>query len=600
MRAFRQEELSPLRSLISRCATASVAIRLSRALAPGIAAFSLLLTGTGTVGNAIANGETRTIDIYHTHTKESVSITYKRNGSFDAAALEKLNWVLRDWRRDEPTRMDPRLFDIVWEVRREVGSEEPLQIVSAYRAPETNAMLRHRSRAVAKHSQHMEGKAMDFYLPDVSMAKVREIALRLQRGGVGYYPTSYNPFVHLDAGSVRHWPRMTRDQLARVFPDGKTVHIPTDGKPMERYDEALAEIEATGGVVSSYADASDSGGIFSNRKGKSFFAALFGGEEDDEAEARRPSARNARAPARTQVASVTPTTQLSYAPQAYNGESDRSTPYFGNTTISPSRPSARIAPAPVRQAVQPEPDPEPVAQPTVVASRGDPAQPQFVWNQGVAGTARTPAAALAEAPPRFAMVPLPPARPADLLPPIFASVPVPTPRPVLLASADPGIVLPRAAPASQAPVETTAAIGPMSATSALVYAAVPLPMARPAGIGGARIAMQPPASSVTAAVAMTTQPHAEAPQGAASLDRFGITALFAHAATATVPAQGAQVRMAMASAKPTDKDLTPHTMKPVQAVAMRFDNRPAGDLQTDRFAGPAVKAVPVARFAPAQ
>ena len=189
-----------------------------------------------------------TIDVYHTHTKELVSITYKRNGSFDAAALEKLNWVLRDWRRDEPTRMDPRLFDIVWEVRREVGSEEPLQIVSAYRAPETNAMLRHRSRAVAKHSQHMEGKAMDFYLPDVSMAKVREIALRLQRGGVGYYPTSYNPFVHLDAGSVRHWPRMTRDQLARVFPDGKTVHIPTDGKPMERYDEALAEIEATGGA----------------------------------------------------------------------------------------------------------------------------------------------------------------------------------------------------------------------------------------------------------------------------------------------------------------------------------------------------------------
>ena len=87
---------------------------------------------------------------------------------------------------------------------------------------------------------------------------------------------------------------------------------------------------------------------------------------------------------------MAPTTQLSYAPQAYNGESDRSTPYFGNTTISPSRPSARIAPAPVRQAVQPEPDPEPVAQPTVVASRGDAAQPQFVWNQGVAGTARSP------------------------------------------------------------------------------------------------------------------------------------------------------------------------------------------------------------------
>ena len=136
-------------------------------------------------------------------------------------------------------------------------------------------------------------------------------------------------------------------------------------------------------------------------------------------------------------------------------------------------------------------------------------------------------------------------------------MPVPTPRPVLLASAAPGIVLPRAAFPPQAPVETTAAIGPASATSALVYAAVPLPTARPAGIGGAKIAMQPPAAAVTAAVAMTTQPHAEAPQ-AASLDRSGITALFAHAATATVPAQGVPVRMAMASAKPTDKDLSKH------------------------------------------
>ena len=129
--------------------------RCLRTVAPGCLSLAALVAASSQVGNAVANGDTRTLDIYHTHTKESASITYKRNGSYDRAALDKLNWILRDWRRDEPTNMDPRLFDIVWEVHREVGSNEPLHIVSAYRAPETNAMLRRRSRAVAKHSQHL-------------------------------------------------------------------------------------------------------------------------------------------------------------------------------------------------------------------------------------------------------------------------------------------------------------------------------------------------------------------------------------------------------------------------------------------------------------
>ena len=92
-------------------------------------------------------------------------------------------------------------------------------------------MLRRRSSAVAKNSQHMQGKAMDFYLPDVSTVRLRAIGMRIQNGGVGYYPNAYTPFVHLDVGSVRAWPRMTRAQLASIFPDGKTVHIPSDGTP---------------------------------------------------------------------------------------------------------------------------------------------------------------------------------------------------------------------------------------------------------------------------------------------------------------------------------------------------------------------------------
>ncbi len=270
-----------------------LADRVRRSVFVGFVAAAALIAGTRAGGDLVANGDTRTLEIYHAHTQESVRITFKRNGQFDRDALEKLNWALRDWRRDEPTSMDPRLFDIVWEVHRSVGSEEPVHVVSAYRSPETNAMLRRRSSAVAKHSQHTRGKAMDFYLPDVSMQKVRDIALRLQRGGVGYYPTAYNPFVHLDAGSVRHWPRMNRDQLARVFPDGKTVHVPTDGKPMARYDEAYAEVVANGGTVfgaSSYADAGETAPAATKSKG--FFAWLFGGNEDEDEEVAKPRGRS--------------------------------------------------------------------------------------------------------------------------------------------------------------------------------------------------------------------------------------------------------------------------------------------------------------------
>ena len=129
------------------------------------------------------------------------------------------------------------------------ASNQVINVVSAYRSPETNAMLRSRSRAVAKYSQHMLGKAMDTTMPGMPMSHIREVGMRMQRGGVGYYPTANTPFVHLDVGNVRHWPRMSHDQLARLFPDGKTVHIGTDGKQFPRYDEAYAEVIAAGGSV---------------------------------------------------------------------------------------------------------------------------------------------------------------------------------------------------------------------------------------------------------------------------------------------------------------------------------------------------------------
>jgi hypothetical protein len=85
---------------------------------------------------------------------------------------------------------------------------------------------------VARFSQHTLGKAIDFYIPGVSLDKLRATAMKLQGGGVGYYPTSGSPFVHLDVGNVRAWPRMTRQQLVKLFPDGRTAHIPSDGSPL--------------------------------------------------------------------------------------------------------------------------------------------------------------------------------------------------------------------------------------------------------------------------------------------------------------------------------------------------------------------------------
>ncbi|GGH30147.1 hypothetical protein GCM10007036_40570 [Alsobacter metallidurans] len=574
----------------------------------------MILGATGDVGNAVADGGTRSLSIYHTHSKESATITFKRNGVFDRDGLEKLNWMLRDWRRDEPTSMDPRLFDIVWEVYREVGSEEPINVVSAYRAPETNAMLRRRSRAVAKHSQHMLGKAMDFYLPDASMAKVREIGLRLQRGGVGYYPTAYNPFVHLDAGSVRHWPRLSRDQLTRLFPDGKTVHLPLDNKPMARYEEAAAEVIANGGTVFGGGGEGEEGGtrVVASRKGKSFFAALFGlGGEDEDEEFAQPARGRGRGQARP------PAQVAAYAPTP--GEDDRyvavnaSRSLFGSSDPAPVRsqpfarrqPAPEPAPAPVQAPVQvaslgpagmavmepsppPEPAPAPVlprrvdvplptARPASIvppaaapqAAEPQSTQPQLVWQAGPAGA---PSAVEA----RVVNVPLPMARPADLgagapAAPVYANVPLPPSRPVTVASLFPMV------PASMP-------IAPVSG-------------ALPAGMPSLRPTEAPHAAATTTVASRQPEP-AHDPDATASLDRDGLQSLFAGASLAGQ----VQLRTAVvntAKAKPSARDVPGGGSKPASTVAMRFEQAPA-ELRTDRFSGPAVKALPTASFSPAR
>lgn len=259
----------------------------------------MMLGATYAQQPASAEGDSRALSFLHLHTRETVTVTYKRNGRYDDAGLKKLNWFLRDWRRDEQTTMDPKLFDILWEVYREVGGKEPIEIISAYRSPGTNAMLRARSSGVAENSNHTTGHAIDFEIPGVPLAKIREVGLRLQRGGVGFYPTSGSPFVHLDTGSIRHWPRMTREQLVKVFPDERTVHIPSDGQPLAGYALALADVQRQGnapsGVIMAQArDAGITEARSDTNKPRNLLAALFSrsataDEVSDDAQAAEPT-----------------------------------------------------------------------------------------------------------------------------------------------------------------------------------------------------------------------------------------------------------------------------------------------------------------------
>jgi uncharacterized protein YcbK (DUF882 family) len=258
-----------------------------------------------------ASAEDRSLKLYFVHTGEKAVITFKRNGRFDPKGMAQINEFLRDWRRNQPTKMDPRLFDLVWEVYRRSGATDYIHVVSAFRSPETNGMLRTRSRVtgVAKNSQHMLGKAMDFFIPGVKLSTLRGLAMQMQVGGVGFYPTSGSPFVHLDVGGVRAWPRMTRQELVQIFPKGNTIHLPADGKPLPGYEQAMADYKKRVSS-SSIQVASTAGGSIRGdspeRKRPNLLAMLFGGggadEEEDNQESTAPAvAERPAAPAKPAI-----------------------------------------------------------------------------------------------------------------------------------------------------------------------------------------------------------------------------------------------------------------------------------------------------------
>src|SRR5271155_2785316 len=374
--------------------------RIRRRLRVLLGPLLLVLAATpNSTESAIANGDTRTLTLSDAHTNESGSVPYKVDGYYDSAVLEKLNWFLRDWRLNESTKMDPKLFDILWQVYRESGSQQPVDVLSAYRSPQTNAMLRRRSRQVAEHSQHMEGRAIDAHFFDVGTATIRDIPMRQQAGGAGFSPTGGTPWVHIDSGSVRYWPRMSREALTRLFSDGKTGFFPAAGAPMSGYEQARAEIEARGGQVQV---AGGGFGIFSW-----LFGARGGGADDAEEEGGQEATTtgNARGGRGGGGGVAEPQGQVADA---------------GPEAVAKAKRNLPTGPAYAGAA---EPAPEPPVKPEVVATLEQPdiaSDASPIQAHGAFG-----AKSLGPLPPRrpadldiaaaLAGAPMPPARPAELI-----------------------------------------------------------------------------------------------------------------------------------------------------------------------------------------
>ncbi|MBH1970336.1 DUF882 domain-containing protein [Moraxellaceae bacterium AER2_44_116] len=145
----------------------------------------------------------RSLSFYHLHTGEKQRVTYWAEGQYLPDSLANINHLLRDFRNDKILPIDTALLDQLTLLQTRLNVPCEFHIISAYRSPETNNMLQARSNGVAKRSMHLEGRAIDIRIPNVPLSIVRQQALAMKMGGVGYYPSS--DFVHVDSGSVRQW-----------------------------------------------------------------------------------------------------------------------------------------------------------------------------------------------------------------------------------------------------------------------------------------------------------------------------------------------------------------------------------------------------------
>lgn len=159
----------------------------------------------GNLNSGMVEQGSRRLSFRNAHTGESFSGVYRVGNKYLPDAFKQINMVMRDFRTNQVYPMDPRVIDIVYTVHRMTGKRAPLEILSGYRSPKTNAMLRGKSSAsgVAKKSLHMQGQAVDLRMEGFSTARLSDIAASLRAGGVGYYAKSN--FVHMDSGDVRTW-----------------------------------------------------------------------------------------------------------------------------------------------------------------------------------------------------------------------------------------------------------------------------------------------------------------------------------------------------------------------------------------------------------
>jgi uncharacterized protein YcbK (DUF882 family) len=594
-------------------------------LRPAIAGYGLaallIFLGSDSLQNAVANGETRTISFHHIHTKEDLTVTYKRNGRYDEEALTKINQLMRDWRESEPIKMDPHLIDLLWEVHREVGAKEPIWVVCGYRSPNTNSMLRRRSSGVAKFSQHMLGKAIDFHIPGVALDDVQAAGLRSQRGGVGVYPSS--GFVHMDTGSVRHWPRMPDAQLARVMAKGElgSRHA-SDNGTVRRTAVAQASVSSK----------------------PSFLARLFGGGGADEEEhpdtavakanaaATKPS--TASKPTTVAAAPAKPADPAKSADKAAAKPADKAA--AATPPARPAKPDA-VASAPSKPAAKPDAvasaPSKPAAKPDgfQVASATAKTVATFVNpDDEPAPAASKPAAASFEL---ASATSKPAARPAQATSlvarantPANANMtandvinergywqgPSEEPAPAPSKSAAPR--RPAGTAVASADPKTTASIAPSwplaegkddsRPANALAYAAQPTPLATtrpvpPMGSGNSK-----PAADTTLALkrsddrptvtTTTTAPPAQG-QGASVVrvgDRFNDPWL--RAMIVSPSAQGFMRTTLFGT--PDYRHLGPYLQKPASSVVMTFSDDPYLGMKTDKFAGSAVVFITTVTF----
>ncbi len=172
-------------------------------LLPVLALVSLVPGAAALKASDVRASDARSLSFYHTHTGRNLDVVYYENGDYAPSGMAAINDFLLDFRTGDIAEMDPKLMDILYDVRAELGSMETYEVISAYRSSQTNEMLRARSGGVARQSQHLLGNAIDVRLRGVAIEDLRDTALAMQRGGVGFYKQS--DFVHLDTGRVRRW-----------------------------------------------------------------------------------------------------------------------------------------------------------------------------------------------------------------------------------------------------------------------------------------------------------------------------------------------------------------------------------------------------------